>query len=440
MVGGSVFGMHDFHYAKGELFCEGVSLSKIASRYGTPSYVYSQDTMGRRYRSLAESLGALDCAVCYAVKANSNLAVLRAIARLGGGFDVVSEGEMERVAAAGGDLAKCVFAGVGKTEREIELALRRGIYAFNAESEPELERIDAAAKRLKKTAPISVRVNPNVDAKTHSKITTGTYENKFGIAFERAEKVYAKTAKLPRLRIRGVQMHIGSQLTTAEPFESAVRKLVPLVKKLKERYGIEFFSIGGGLGIVYESALESGRPSWWKRKEARSTLTPQSYAERIVPLLKPLGLRILVEPGRFIVGNAGVLLTRVEYVKRTGKKNFAIVDAGMNDLIRPAFYGAEHEIVTLRKERGARVRTDVVGPICESGDCFCRDRLLPKVREGDLLAILSAGAYSFVMASHYNSRPMPAEIMVWGKQCRVVREREKVRALRAGEKIPSWLK
>lgn len=440
MVGGSVFGMHDFHYAKGELFCEGVSLSKIASRYGTPSYVYSQDTMGRRYRSLAESLGALDCAVCYAVKANSNLAVLRAIARLGGGFDVVSEGEMERVAAAGGDLRKCVFAGVGKTEREIETALRRGIYAFNAESEPELDRIHAAAKRLKKVAPVSVRINPNVDAKTHSKITTGTYESKFGIAFERAEKVYAKTAKLPRLRIRGVQMHIGSQLTTAEPFESAVRKLVPLVKKLKERYGIEFFSIGGGLGIVYESALESGRPIWWKRKEARSTLTPQSYAERIVPLLKPLGLRILVEPGRFIVGNAGVLLTRVEYVKRTGKKNFAIVDAGMNDLIRPAFYGAEHEIVTLRKERGARVRTDVVGPICESGDCFCRDRLLPKVREGDLLAILSAGAYSFVMASHYNSRPMPAEIMVWGKQCRVVREREKVRALWAGEKIPSWLK
>lgn len=431
--------MHDFHYAKGELFCEGVSLSKIASRYGTPSYVYSQATMERRYRSLAEALGALDCAVCYAVKANSNLAVLRAIARLGGGFDVVSEGEMERVAAAGGDLRKCVFAGVGKTEREIEMALRRGIYAFNAESEPELDRIHATAERLKKIAPISVRVNPNVDAKTHSKITTGTYENKFGIAFERAEKVYAKAAKLPRLRIRGVQMHIGSQLTTAEPFESAVRKLVPLVKKLKERYGIKFFSIGGGLGIVYESALESGSPSWW-RKESRSMLTPQSYAERIVPLLKPLGLRILVEPGRFIVGNAGVLLTKVEYFKRTGEKNFAIVDAGMNDLIRPAFYGAEHEIVALRKKRGARVRTDVVGPICESGDCFCRDRLLPKVREGDFLAIFSAGAYSFVMASHYNSRPKPAEIMVRGKQCGVVREREKAQDLWVGEKIPSWLK
>ena len=412
---------------------------EIASRYGTPSYVYSQATIERHYRRLEESLGALDCAVCYAVKANSNLAVLRAIARLGGGFDVVSEGEMERVAAAGGDLRKCVFAGVGKTEREIELALRRGIYAFNAESEPELERIDAAAKRLKKTAPISVRVNPNVDAQTHSKITTGTYENKFGIAFERAEKVYAKAANLPWLRIRGVQMHIGSQLTTVAPFESAVRKLVPLVKKLKERYGIEFFSVGGGLGIVYESALESGRPGWWKRKEAHSILTPQSYAERIVPLLEPLGLKILVEPGRFIVGNAGVLLTRVEYVKRTGEKNFAIVDAGMNDLIRPAFYGAEHEIVALRKKRGARVRTDVVGPICESGDCFCRDRFLPKVREGDFLAIFSAGAYSFVMASNYNSRPMPAEIMVRGKQCRVVREREKLQALWAGEKIPSWL-
>ena len=347
---------------------------------------------------------------------------------------------MERVAAAGGDLRKWVFAGVGKTEREIELALRRDIYAFNAESDPELERIHAAAERLKKTAPISMRVNPNVDAKTHSKITTGTYENKFGIAFERAEKVYAKAAKLPRLRIRGVQMHIGSQLTTVEPFERAVRKLVPLVKKLKERYGIEFFSIGGGLGIVYESALESGRPGWWKRKESLSMLTPQSYAERIVPLLEPLGLKILVEPGRFIVGNAGVLLTRVEYVKRTRKKNFVIVDAGMNDLIRPAFYGAEHEIVALRKKRGVRTRTDVVGPICESGDCFCRDRLLPKVQAGDFLAILSAGAYSFVMASNYNSRPMPVEIMVRGKQCRIVREREKLGALWASEKIPSWLR
>ena len=434
------FGMHDFHYAKGELFCEGVSLSEIASRYGTPSYVYSQATIERHYRSLEEALGALDCTVCYAVKANSNLAVLRAIARLGGGFDVVSEGEMKRVAAADGDLGKCVFAGVGKTEREIEMALRRGIYAFNAESEPELECIDAAARCLKKVAPISVRVNPNVDAKTHSKITTGTYENKFGVAFEEAEKVYAKAAKLSRLRIRGVQMHIGSQLTTVEPFESAIRKLLPLVKKLKERYGIEFFSIGGGLGIVYESALESGKPGWWKRKESELILTPQSYAKRIVPLLKPLGLKILVEPGRFIVGNAGILLTKVEYAKRTGEKNFAIVDAGMNDLIRPAFYGAEHEIVALRKKRGARVRTDVVGPICESGDCFCRDRLLPKVREGDLLAIFSAGAYSFVMASNYNSRPMPAEIMVRGKQCSVVREREKLQALWVGEKIPSWLK
>lgn len=432
--------MHDFYYAKGELFCEGVSLSEIASRYGTPAYVYSQATIERHYRRLEEALGALDCAVCYAVKANSNLAILRAIARLGRGFDVVSEGEMKRVAAAGGDLAKCVFAGVGKTEREIEMALCRGIYAFNAESEPELERIHAAARCLKKVAPVSVRINPNVDAKTHSKITTGTYENKFGIAFERAEKVYAKAAKLPWLRIRGVQMHIGSQLTTVEPFERVVRKLVPLVKKLKERYGIEFFSIGGGLGIVYESALESGKPSWWKRKEAAPILTPQSYAERIVPLLSPLRLKILVEPGRFIVGNAGVLLTKVEYVKRIGEKNFAIVDAGMNDLIRPAFYGAYHEIVALRKKRGTQVRTDVVGPICESGDCFCRDRLLPKVREGDLLAVFSAGAYSFVMASNYNSRPMPAEIMVWGKQYSVVRERENLKALWTGEKIPSWLK
>ena len=432
--------MHDFHYKNGELFCEQVPLSRIVAKYGTPCYVYSNGTIKDHFQKLDRALSPLDHTICYAVKANSNLAVLKTVAKLGGGFDVVSKGEIERVVAAGGDHKKCIFAGVGKTTREIEFALRLGIYAFNAESEAELERINTIAKRLKKKAPISVRVNPNVDAKTHAKITTGTYENKFGIAFEQVKKIYAKAAKLSNLKLKGVQMHIGSQLTTTDPFEGAVKKLIPLVTELIKRYKIEFFSIGGGLGIVYDPALESGSASWWKKKEAASILTPQSYADRLVPLLKPLGIKILVEPGRFIAGNAGALITQVEYIKKTGKKNFVIVDAAMNDLIRPAFYEAHHDIVPLKRKGGAKISSDVVGPICESGDTFCKNRPLPRVKEGDSLAMLSAGAYAFVMASNYNTRPMPAEVMVKGKQFTAVRERETPASLWAHEKIPNWLK
>ena len=432
--------MHEFQYKNGELYCEDVPLSKIAAKHGTPCYVYSHATLTNHFKKLDEALAPVDHTICFAVKANSNLAVLRTIAKLGGGFDVVSKGEIERVVAAGGDHKKCIFAGVGKTEREIEFALRLGIYAFNAESEAELKRISDVAKRLNKQAPISVRVNPNVDAKTHAKITTGTYENKFGIAFEQIKKVYAKAAKLGNLQLKGIQMHIGSQLTTAEPFEGAVKKLVPLVSDLKKRYGIEFFSIGGGLGIVYDPALESGQASWWKQPNSSEILTPASYAERLLPLLEPLGVKVLLEPGRFIAGNAGALVTRVEYIKKTGQKNFVIVDAAMNDLIRPAFYEAHHDIVPLKKKGGARVDSDVVGPICESGDTFCKDRPLPKVKEGDYLAMLSAGAYAFVMASNYNSRPMPAEVMVKGKQISVVRDRQSAASLWANETIPKWLK
>lgn len=430
--------MHEFHYKNGELYCEDVPLSQIAAKHGTPCYVYSHTTISNHFKKLDAALAPVDHTICFAVKANSNLAVLRTIAKLGGGFDVVSKGEIERVVAAGGDHNKCIFAGVGKTEREIEFALRLGIYAFNTESEAELKRISEVAKRLKKTAPISVRVNPNVDAKTHAKITTGTYENKFGIAFEQIEKVYAKAAKLGNLQIKGIQMHIGSQLTTTEPFEGAVKKLVPLVEKLKARYDIEFFSIGGGLGIVYDPALESGKPAWWKKPGAANILTPQTYADRLLPLLEPLGIKILLEPGRFIAGNAGALITRVEYIKKTGAKNFVIVDAAMNDLIRPAFYEAHHDIIPLKKKAGARIDSDVVGPICESGDTFCKNRPLPKVREGDHLAMLSAGAYAFVMASNYNSRPFPAEVLVKGKQVKVVRERQSAASLWASESVPNW--
>jgi diaminopimelate decarboxylase len=376
--------------------------------------------------------------VCFAVKSNSNMAVLRALAQLGSGFDIVSGGELQRVMAAGGDPRKCAFAGVGKTEEEIAFALRKGVYAFNAESEPELERINRVAARLHKKAPVAVRVNPNIEAHTHKKITTGTYENKFGIAFEQVEGVYARASRLKNLRLRGMQMHIGSQITEVGPFEQAVRKVLPLVTRLKERHGLEFLSIGGGLGIVYEPALASGAVAWWQSPASKGIITPQKYAARLVPLLKPLGLRILLEPGRFISGNAGILVTRVEYVKRTGKKNFLIVDAAMNDLIRPAFYEAYHEILPLTRKSGTLISSDVVGPICESGDFFCQDRPLPKVGQGDYLALMSAGAYGFVMASNYNTRGLAAEVMVKGNKAALVRARQPLNAIWDDEKAAPW--
>jgi diaminopimelate decarboxylase len=429
--------MHDFRYVGGKLFCEGVSIESLVKKFGSPLYVYSQKTLTDHFSKLDQALAPLDHLVCFAMKSNSNLAVLRVLADLGAGFDIVSEGELRRVIAAGGDPAKCVFAGVGKTEAEIEFALRKGIYSFNVESEPELARIDMVAGRLKKKAPVAVRVNPNVDAHTHAKITTGTYENKFGIAIEEIEGVYARASKLKNLRLRGLQMHIGSQLTEVTPFQQAVKKVVPLVKNLSARFGFEFFSIGGGLGIVYKNALASGSTAWWQN-EGRDILTPQKYAETLIPLLQPLGLRILLEPGRFISGNSGILVTRVEYVKRTGKKNFVIVDAAMNDLIRPAFYDSYHEIVPIAKKTGAPISSDVVGPICESGDFFAKDRPLPKVGEGDHLALLSAGAYGFAMASNYNSRGTAAEVLVNGSKAALVRERQPLEKIWELERLAPW--
>ncbi len=434
------FLMHYFHYAKNELACEEVTIASLVKKYGTPLYVYSQRTLAEHFQKLDAALGSLDHLICFAMKSNSNQGVLRVLANLGAGFDIVSEGELRRTIAAGGDAAKCVFAGVGKTEGEIRFALESGVYSFNVESEPELERIDRVARAMRVRAPVAVRVNPNVDAHTHAKITTGTYENKFGVAFERIEAVYARASKLKNLHLRGLQMHIGSQLTEVAPFETAVRKIVPLVQKLQRRHGLEFFSIGGGLGIRYQDALASGAADWWERPENAQILTPARYASTLVPLLAPLGLRIMIEPGRFISGNAGILVTRVEYVKKTGRKNFVIVDAAMNDLIRPAFYDSFHEIVPLRKRGGARIASDVVGPICESGDYFCKDRPLPKVGEGDYLALLSAGAYGSVMGSNYNTRGFPAEVLVHGRQEALVRERQPLADIWAYERTPQWLK
>ncbi len=432
--------MHSFRYVGKDLHCEGVSLAALARRHGTPLYVYSQATLTDHYRRLDEALAPLDHLICYAMKSNSNLAVIRTLADLGSGFDTVGAGEIARVEAAGGDPRKCVFAGVGKTEAEIAYALDRDIYCFNVESEPELQRISRIAVKRRKIAPVAVRVNPNVDAGTHAKITTGTYENKFGIAFEQIEAVYARAARLPNLRLRGLQMHIGSQLTEVKPFRLAVEKVVPLVDRLNRKHGFDFFSIGGGIGIVYDPALASGDPAWWNTPAGRRVLTPATYAKTLVPLLQPLGLRILLEPGRFISGNAGALVTRVEYIKKTGRKNFVIVDAAMNDLIRPAFYDSYHEIVPLTRKGGAAIPSDVVGPICESGDTFAKDRPLPKVAEGDHLALLSAGAYGSVMGSTYNSRPLAAEVLVNGKKAAVVRERQEVAAIWADEKPAPWQK
>ncbi len=422
--------MHDFRYVGRQLYCESVPVESLARKFGTPLYIYSQRTLTGHFQKLDGALVDLDHLICFAVKSNSNLSVLKALARL----------ELQRVIAAGGDPRRCVFAGVGKTDAEIEFALKAGVYSFNAESEAELERINGIAARLKKIAPVAVRVNPDVAAHTHAKITTGTYENKFGIAFEQIEAVYSRASRLKNLRLRGLQMHIGSQITAVSPFERAVRKVLPLVTRLKQKHRLEFFSIGGGLGIVYQPALLSGSADWWESSEARNILTPQKYAARLLPLLKPLGLRILLEPGRFISGNAGILVTRVEYVKRTGRKNFLIVDAAMNDLIRPALYEAYHEIVPLARANGALVKSDVVGPVCESADFFCKDRPLPKLEQGNYLALMSAGAYGFVMASNYNTRSMAAEVLVHGNRAALVRERQPLQEIWAGEKVASWLK
>ena len=432
--------MHSFRYVGKELFCEDVAISALVKKHGTPLYVYSDATLTDHFTKLDQALAPLDHMICFAMKSNSNLAVIRTLAGLGSGFDVVSAGELARTIAAGGDPSKCVFAGVGKTEEEIAYALKQGIYSFNVESEAELKRISKVAVRLKKIAPIAVRVNPNIDAHTHAKITTGTYENKFGIAFEEIEKVYARAAKLPNIRLRGLQMHIGSQLTDVAPFRKAVEKVAPLVERLSRKHGFDFFSVGGGIGIVYKDALASGDAAWWSGPQAKGILTPAAYAAELVPLLQPLGLKILLEPGRFLTGNSGALVTRVEYIKRTGKKNFVIVDAAMNDLIRPAFYDSYHEIVPLARKSGQSISSDVVGPICESGDYFAKDRPLPKVGEGDYLALLSAGAYGSVMGSNYNSRGLAAEVLVKGRKSAVVRRRQELGEIWGLESKAPWQK
>jgi diaminopimelate decarboxylase len=444
--------VHFFEYRDGHLYCEDVDLTRVATEFGTPTYVYSAGTTLDHYTRLDTALALLDHLICYAVKANSNRAILNLLVRAGAGFDIVSGGELFRVLAAGGDPAMCTFAGVGKSGDEIAYALEQGVYSFNIESESELDSIERIARAKKIRAPIALRVNPDVDPHTHQYISTGSQENKFGIALNQVSAVYERAARMSNIEIIGVQMHIGSQITEAKPFASAIEKVAPLVRDLKSKYAIKFFSIGGGMGIIYRRALESGSGKWWHDHGAEpSAFTVGDYADAIVPPLRDLDIRILIEPGRFLVGNAGVLLTRVCYLKQTGHKKFAIVDAGMNDLIRPALYQSYHEIVpviqpstltpTLSLEgRGGREapgegefvansqskreKIDIVGPVCESGDFFALAREMPELHEGDLLAIMSAGAYGFVMASNYNSRPLPAEALVRGDKFALIRKRQ----------------
>ncbi|MEI7865436.1 MAG: diaminopimelate decarboxylase [Chthoniobacterales bacterium] len=429
--------MHDFSYRDGLLYCEDVSLSELSSRHGTPLYVYSAHTIRENFRRLDRALEGLDHRICFAMKANSNLAVLDLLGREGAGFDIVSGGELFRVLKAGGRADACTFAGVGKTRQEIEYAIREGVYSFNVESEAELFFINEVAGAMGRKAPVALRVNPDVDAQTHKYISTGKSHNKFGIGIDRILGVYEAAAKLPHLVIRGIQTHIGSQILETKPFVEALQKLLPVVKELQSRYGIEFFSIGGGVGIVYHGALASSQASWWQQAENKS-ISFEDYAVAVRPLLDDLRLKILLEPGRSLVGNAGVLLADVLYIKQTPAKTFVVTDAGMNDLIRPALYEGHHEIVPLKEPTSGakRAPVDVVGPVCESGDFFAQDRELSDLAAGDTIALLSAGAYGFVMASNYNTRRLPAEILVDGSRADVVRERQVWDDLVRGEKIP----
>ena len=448
-----LFIVHSFRYQNGRLHCEEVDLTRLVAEFGTPLYIYSASTILDHYVRLDAALAPIDHLICYAVKANSNRAILKLLSEAGAGFDIVSGGELFRVLAAGADPKKCTFAGVGKSHDEIEYALDQGVHSFNVESEAELDCIDRIAGQKKLRAPVALRINPDVDPHTHEYISTGSHENKFGIALDRATGVYEHAARMPNVEIVGVQMHIGSQITEAEPFATAIRKVAPLVRQLKSEYRIRFFSIGGGMGIVYRRALESGSGKWWHEHGGeQSAFSVRDYANAILPELRELGVRIFIEPGRFLVGNAGVLLTRVRYIKsaagrvrrgeQSGEKTFAIVDAGMNDLIRPALYQSYHEIVPVNEPKSVgeaasfppeKEKIDIVGPVCESGDFFAMDREMPGLKEGDLLAIMSAGAYGFVMASNYNSRPLPAEVLVRGDKFQLIRKRQTNEDLIRGE-------
>ncbi|TPI33409.1 diaminopimelate decarboxylase [Mesorhizobium sp. B3-2-1] len=421
--------MNHFDYRDGVLHAEDVAIPDIAAQVGTPFYCYSTATLTRHYRVFMKAFAGLDTLVCYAMKANSNQAVLRTLARLGAGADVVSEGELRRALAAGVPPSKILFSGVGKTAREMDFALEAGILCFNVESEPELELLSARASALGKVAPVSLRINPDVDARTHKKISTGKAENKFGIPWQRARQVYARAATLPGIRITGIDTHIGSQITDLQPFDDAFALLVDLVGALRaDGHAIEHIDLGGGLGIPYR--VDNNPPP-----------LPDAYAQIVRKHVTKLGLKVMFEPGRLIVGNAGILVSEVIFVKEGDAKNFLVVDAAMNDLIRPTLYDAFHEIrpVVQPPADTPRMMVDVVGQVCETGDYLGLDRDLPRLKAGDLVAVSTAGAYGAVQAGTYNTRLLVPEVLVDGDRFHVVRPRLTYEELIGLDSVPDWL-
>jgi diaminopimelate decarboxylase len=422
--------MNPFDYRNGEMFAEAVPIKKIAKEVGTPVYIYSLGALRQQFRVFDQAFSSVPHLVCFSVKANSNIALLRAFAKEGGGFDIVSAGELFRALKAGADPKKIVFSGVGKKREEIEYALQSGILMFNVESEHELLALNEIAGGLKQKAPISLRINPDVDPQTHPYISTGMKKAKFGVDIKRSVEAYKKAASLPNLEVVGVDCHIGSQLTSVSPFVDALARVREYLDRvlvgslLKEGARIRYLDLGGGLGITYKDEMPPH---------------PEAYASAILQGLAGLDITLILEPGRVIVGNAGVLVTEVQYLKETDEKKFVIVDGGMNDLIRPALYGSYQAIQPVMQKDGETIVADVVGPICESGDFFAKDREIARPERGDLLAVMSAGAYGFTMASNYNSHPKPPEVLADGDKYYVIRARETLEDLIRGETIPAAL-
>ncbi|MDD5108838.1 MAG: diaminopimelate decarboxylase [Candidatus Omnitrophica bacterium] len=411
--------MHDFKYKGNNFYCENVRVEELAGRFGTPLYVYSYKTLTDHYKKLKSAFARINPLICYSVKANSNLSILKALVAKGAGLDIVSGGELFRALKVGCPAQRIVYASVGKTDNEITAALSKGILFFNVESLAELENINRISGRLKKNTRVAIRINPDVEAKTHKYVTTGKITNKFGIDLGSAYSILLMRSKFKNLNICGLHIHIGSQITDSAPFEAAIKKISDFILRLEHKgICLEYLNIGGGMGIIYDRETPQ---------------TAQIYAGKIIPLLEKTGLKIIMEPGRFIVGNAGILVTKILYIKHTPKKKFIIVDAGMNDLIRPALYSAYHNILALHKNLKTE-KADVVGPICESGDFLAKERLVPKVKEGNYLVVMGAGAYGFSMSSNYNSRLRPAEIMVNGNNVSIICKRENFEDLVRNEK------
>jgi diaminopimelate decarboxylase len=421
--------MHYFRYKNSRLYCEDINIQRIAEEVGTPFYLYSYKTLIDHYRKIKMAFNSLNPLICFSMKSNSNLSVIKALVNAGAGLDIVSGGELFKAQQVKADPKKIVYASVGKTSLEINNAIKSGILLFNVESVPELIMIDRLCGRLKKKVKVAIRVNPGVKANTHKYITTGTKENKFGIDEDTLFEIFEDKEEFKNINIAGIHIHIGSQITEAAPFVKAIKKVTSIISTIRQKgHDIEYLNIGGGLGIVYGKE----RPQ-----------TAKAFAGAVIPLIARLKVKLILEPGRFISGNSGILVTRVLYVKKSHSKNFIIVDAAMNDLARPSLYGAFHEILPLKRStanRDSRVKFDVVGPICESGDFIAKDRKLPFLKEGDFFAIMSAGAYGFSMSSNYNARPRAAEVMVAKGRYYIVRKRETYRDLIRGETIPLVLK